>query len=306
MKKISVIMPIYNASKYLAESIESVLKSTYPNLELVLVNDGSTDASEEICKHYSENHRVVYVYQDNAGSQIARTTGIARATGEYIAFCDSDDRVMPNMYASLAEAIEQYNLDFAACGFRREQFDEVTGIEQYKVVDGSENVIKSIYSGCGGYLWNKLYKKECLPLVSFDPAINLGEDGLYNLRLASKLTRVAYTTTPMYYYRQNETSVTNSHVRPYVKWEKEILAYDKLFTSKDEPFLHTYVSKMLANCIVKGAEACVKTRLKKEYNEVCKLAKTRKIQIFSSKNTKIQYFLISKLPLVYKVLRTLL
>ena len=96
---ISIIVPVYNVEKYLSRCIESILSQSYKNLELILVDDGSTDLSYEICKKYkAEDNRVIITNQKNAGSSVARNTGLSYAKGEFIGFVDSDDWVLPNMF----------------------------------------------------------------------------------------------------------------------------------------------------------------------------------------------------------------
>ena len=115
MPKVSVIIPIYNAEKYLRESIDSVVNQSLRDIEIILINDGSKDSSEEICKKYLSDERVTYYYKENEGLAAARQDGMERASGEYIGFVDSDDWVEPDMYEKMYAAAKSNNSDVVYC-----------------------------------------------------------------------------------------------------------------------------------------------------------------------------------------------
>ena len=115
MAEVSVIIPVYNAEKYLEKCIESVVNQTLKDIEIILINDGSTDGSEEICKKYLSDERVIYYSKENEGLAAARQDGIERASGEYIGFVDSDDWVEPDMYEKMYAAAKSNNSDVVYC-----------------------------------------------------------------------------------------------------------------------------------------------------------------------------------------------
>lgn len=115
LNKISIIVPVYNAARYLPQTIESLLCQTYKNIELILVDDGSTDDSLAICKRYESDSRVVVIHQENGGVSCARNTGIANSIGEYIGFVDADDVVHPRMFEYLHNAIISTGSDISMC-----------------------------------------------------------------------------------------------------------------------------------------------------------------------------------------------
>ena len=168
--KVSVIMPIYNASEYLCPAIDSVLYQTLPEIELICVDDGSQDNSLEILKEYqSRDDRVRIVTETNAGAAIARNNGMRRARGEYIAFLDADDFVEPTFLEALYETAKQDSLDIAICAYdmynvRRARFEEATDAEHANIL--SEGVITSkkenpdhIFTSTVNSPWNKLFKR---------------------------------------------------------------------------------------------------------------------------------------------------
>lgn len=124
-KKISVIVPIYNKEDYLLVCIDSILKQTYSNLEIILVDDGSTDSSKAICeKKAKEDKRILYFNTRHTGAGAARNLGLEKSTGEFISFIDADDYIVPNYYRIMMQMIETTQSDLAECAFRRIQSKE--------------------------------------------------------------------------------------------------------------------------------------------------------------------------------------
>ncbi|MDA3769093.1 glycosyltransferase family 2 protein [Streptococcus thermophilus] len=119
MEKISVIVPVYNVESYLERCINSLLNQTYSNLEIILIDDGSTDRSGQICDQYKNRDEFVVIHKENAGLGMARNTGLDVATGKYIIFVDSDDYIDNNMIQSLYEEIQKTSSDTCIGGFKR-------------------------------------------------------------------------------------------------------------------------------------------------------------------------------------------
>ena len=119
MKKISIIVPIFNIEKYLSRCLDSILEQTYKNLEVILVDDGSVDNSGMIADKYArKDQRIKVIHQVNQGVSAARNTGIDLATGDYIGFVDGDDYIEPDMYEILMRIIEEQQVDIAHCGYQ--------------------------------------------------------------------------------------------------------------------------------------------------------------------------------------------
>ena len=167
---ISVIVPIYNVEEYLPACIESILNQTYRDLEILLIDDGSTDNSGKICDEYAEkDKRCIVIHQQNKGSSGARNTGLDNAKGEYISFIDGDDYIHPQMLEILYKEIEKENCDFAMISHKK-VFNK---LEQNKDIEGNINVIylnrhvliSGLYNKTNFLesdfqaVWNKLYKK---------------------------------------------------------------------------------------------------------------------------------------------------
>ena len=168
--KVSVIMPIYNAYDYLRPAIDSVLDQTLNEIELICIDDGSTDSSFELIKEYQQkDERVRIVTETNAGPALARNNGIKRARGEYLAFLDADDFFEPALLEKLYEAAKEKDLDIAISGYdiynsRKANFEEAQPAEHEEIFDGGAVTSKNqcpdrIFLSTNGAAWNKLFRR---------------------------------------------------------------------------------------------------------------------------------------------------
>lgn len=230
-KKVSVIVPVYNAEKYIDECIQSVLNQSYSNVELILINDGSKDQSGTICEAYaSKCENVIYKYQENSGVSAARNAGLDLAAGEYVAFVDSDDKIKKEMISLLVEAIESADADLSICGFEVLRSNGVELREIDNAVVSGQNEIAEYFAmhfleGVASSVWAKLYKRE---LVShrFDTSITMGEDLLFNLECIKKLEKVLAISPALYTYnKQNVFSLVNNYKVLY--YEQELVVCSK-------------------------------------------------------------------------------
>lgn len=137
MIKISIIIPVYNAKKYLQRCVNSIINQTYRYIEIILVNDGSVDGSAELCDQLAKiDNRILVVHQLNQGVSVARNIGMDYATGDYILFVDSDDRISENLCKLAIEKIEQYNVDAVYWGNYSVKGDNILGIDYPKLGTG--------------------------------------------------------------------------------------------------------------------------------------------------------------------------
>lgn len=191
MPRISVIMPVYNTGKVLAETVNSVLSQTYNDFELLLIDDGSTDGSGALCDMFAQQDpRVVVIHQFNGGICAARNAGLLAAKGEYITFCDHDDLYLPELLASEIEAAEQYAADLVVVGKRVESISGVKELAPSFVFTGNEiyeNLLKILGSDALGCVWNILYRKTILHGVKFNEEYKCGhEDVMFNMSVLLK------------------------------------------------------------------------------------------------------------------------
>lgn len=170
---ISIIVPVYNAGKYLEKCIESIINQTYKNIELILVNDGSTDNSKEICDKYAGfDNRVIVIHKANSGVSDTRNKGIDISKGEYIGFVDADDYIDEKMYEIMMSSIIDKSVDICACGYFIEDINDETkkitkALQESVIYNGEKEILsayyrKDLYTGIADGNWNKLIKREAI------------------------------------------------------------------------------------------------------------------------------------------------
>lgn len=214
MSLISIIVPVYNVEQYLSKCIESLTKQTLKDIEIILVNDGSTDDSVRICKEYmSRDNRIKLINKINGGLSDARNEGIKIAKGKYIGFVDSDDWVDINMYNNLYDIARKSKADIVQCDFLMvydEKFSLSDTLEGKKVY--IQEPIEYLYKGeyvKNIVVWNKIFKKELFDEIEF-PVGKVHEDEFTTYKLLMKAKLMVETDFKMYFYRQREGSITNS------------------------------------------------------------------------------------------------
>ena len=200
-EKISIIVPIYNAEKWLEKCIKSIIDQTYKNIEILLINDGSKDKSLEICEEFAKkDNRIVVINKKNEGVSISRNIGIEKSTGKYIKFVDSDDWLEKDTCEELIDLINKEKTDLAICGLNIYQNGKLLrtphldkkiveikkGLEEFKYIN------KVFASPC-----NKLYKKEKIKEM-FKTDLDIGEDVLFNLQYLRNIEKISITEKCLY------------------------------------------------------------------------------------------------------------
>lgn len=219
--KISIIIPVYNSEMNIEKCIQSVINQTYTNLEIILVNDGSTDNSESICKKYKKiDSRIKYISIENSGVAFARNIGLINATGDYIGFVDSDDYIEPDMYNYLIQNMTDRKADLSICSYFKEKLDG-NNVNKTKSNSYLKNRIDYPFIiffdlNVQGYLWNKIYSRKLLfdsknnLKVFFESDIFNLSDDLFNFRVfeRNKKIVICYGNSKMYHYVQRNNSIT--------------------------------------------------------------------------------------------------
>lgn len=257
--KISVIIPVFNTQDYLKICLDSVLQQTYHNLEIILIDDGSSDKSGEICDAYANQYSNVLVrHIKNEGVSSARNLGISLATGDFIGFIDSDDIIASDMYENLLKLVQTSNAQIACCGFTKFSDDQKLPQESVETIEifTSEQALTSLLtenkletSTC-----NKLFSVSLLTDVRFFSK-GMYEDLTFNVMVALKATKVVYSTKLGYYYRYRATGATN---RPYDGREKALLEYMNIIqTSVSERY-----PQLISSCDFCRAQNCLFILLK--------------------------------------------
>ncbi len=211
---ISIIVPIYNVEKELSRCLESIIHQSYSNIEIVLVNDGSTDDSKSIIDKYKEiDQRIVVVDQDNSGLSAARNTGLRIARGRYIMFVDSDDYLHKNAVEILYHNIIDEDADISVCNFYWDYLEQIKEepIIGDKIVFNGDDVKHQLIQNnlITVVAWNKLYKKEIWNGVEY-PVGKVHEDEYVIHKLLSNCKRTVYTNDKLYYYIKREKSISNT------------------------------------------------------------------------------------------------
>ena len=226
MKKVSIIVPVYNVEKYLAKCLDSLVNQTLQDLEIIVVDDGSKDNSDDIIRRYIEKYNnITYIIKENGGLSHARNVGYLYTKGEYIAFFDSDDYIEKDMYKKLMGKVEKYKYDIVVSDLYMEY--EETGrkvyvnsniSEEYRNLTNSKEDIeirKEIMEKIYIAVHNKIYRKELLDFVFKDtiPFINnmYYEDIVYTYSLIPNITSISFVKEPLYNYVQRKSSISNNY-----------------------------------------------------------------------------------------------
>lgn len=211
MSKISIVIPVYNVETYLEECVQSVRNQTFSDIEIILIDDGSTDKSGQICDHFAEiDNRVKVLHKKNEGVANARRDGVEKATSAYICFLDSDD-FLENVYCEkMYDCIKTYNADIVECAFYKftngqdnehQIFQNDTHFEDKEfrrvyvgdmIINGTEAVV----------VWNKLYKREYIARYVVEYGKDLLEDYIFNLQYFAMVKKYIYIAQPLLHYRQ--------------------------------------------------------------------------------------------------------
>lgn len=235
-KLVSIIVPVYNAEKYLSRCISSILNQTYKLIEVILINDGSIDDSGVICDRYAKrDHRVQVIHQQNAGPSVARNTGIETATGDYIQFVDADDFIEATMTAQLVEAMKS-EIQLVICGYKMVHKNATAIIPSIAGIYANADFLKHI-----GELYhqvllpspcNKLYDAAIINdyQIRFDKHFTMGEDLLFNLAYLHVCDRIRVSRDALYHYWMNHDSLTKG-------FNKDLMENQQLLIERVEGFL---------------------------------------------------------------------
>ena len=213
---ISIIVPVYNVEKYLKRCIESITNQTYKNIEIILVDDGSTDNSSKICDEYkNKDKRIKVIHKTNGGISSARNRGLDIAKGDYIGFVDSDDYISPNMYEILYKELINNKVDISSCDsiiFKDNdiQFKKIESYKKYIMnkLEAIETLIRN-NNNVNPSAWNKLYKKKLFKNVRY-PEGYVYEDILTTYLVIEKSNKLIHIKYPLYAYNNRSESIIHN------------------------------------------------------------------------------------------------
>lgn len=218
MKKISIIVPVYNVEKYVEKCIQSLINQSYKNIEIILVDDGSNDRSNKIIDEYAKvDSRILTIHQKNKGVSAARNAGLKVATGEYVGFVDPDDYVDYQMYETMLKKIELNMSDLAVCGFSKvtELSDKEEIFEIKDELLSPKKCVEDLFDFRGGYaikpsVWNKLFRRDKIGDLKFDENIGISEDLKFVVQYILKCNSIVYVKQAFYKNLQRDGSITRS------------------------------------------------------------------------------------------------
>ena len=304
MIKVSIIVPVYNAEFYLRPCIDSILNQTYKNIEIILVDNGSTDSSRLICEEYSKKHdNIKFDFQEKKGPSATRNKGIDLATGEYIQFVDSDDYIEKDMTEKLVSSMAG-KADLAICGFNTltigdkntklqkmiPQFSGVISIEEFNKKFGELFNANLINSPC-----NKLYNKNLIKKnrILFKEDVNIGEDLLFNLQYFKQCTNISLLNESLYNYLRinNITTLTSSYKEDFFINQKMLFESVREYLCEN----NTYDSNkdFIENRYTFSIIGCFENLFHKNSNLNYRLIKKEIIEIILDEDVinSIEYFL---------------
>lgn len=233
---VSIIVPIYNAEQYLRRCVDSILNQEYTDFELLLVNDGSTDASGYICEEYGDRDpRVIVIQKENTGVSDSRNRALDRARGKYLQFLDSDDWITPDATRLFVRAAEEYGCDMVISDFYRvvgERLSPKGDIEEEGVLTREEfaaHMMENPADFYYGVLWNKLYRRDIVEEhnLRMDTDISWCEDFMFNLEYI-RYAKVFYALhAPIYYYVKRKGSLASQgiNISKTVKMKLNVFEY---------------------------------------------------------------------------------
>lgn len=218
---ISIIVPIYNMEAYLAQCLDSIKAQTYTRWECLLVDDGSTDLTGEICRRYAAaDPRFVYIRKENGGVSSARNAALERVRGEYIGFVDPDDWIAPEMYRTLRDMMDGSGADIVQVGIVKEYTDhsEICPlVKAMTTIDGRTATVETAFDRLPNYIWNRLHRREVISCPF--PQGRVFEDYMVYGRWFVNVTKMVISPQPLYHYRMRRGSVTNSNgAREMADW----------------------------------------------------------------------------------------
>lgn len=280
-EKVSIIVPIYNAERYLKKCLLSLQNQIYKNIEVLLIDDGSKDNSSAICKEFSsKDARFRYYYQENLGVSAARNLGLKMAEGSYVGFCDSDDWEEPKMISDLMGIVSKFNADIAIVSAIKHKPDGPYSLHDTRVemVMSPEEALRQMHETTyfEGQLWNKLIKRSLLEGASFRTDITIFEDILFLWTIFPRAKIIAFKDLKDYHYIVNNESAL--HLQFSNRDMDRIKACEIMqsYAQSKFPNLEKYVKRTyLMACVNVGKKMILVKRNKDaEYKQLIEIAKT--------------------------------
>lgn len=247
---ISVIIPVYNVAEYISQCLKSILTQTYMELEIILIDDGSTDASGEICDEYArKDSRIKVIHQKNKGAAAAKNAGLQAATGEYLSFVDSDDFLEPDAYRYMVDLIRKYDVDIVQCSYR-DVFKNyaVEHILQRTILNQIDFLALFTEDWTCALLWDKLYKKTLFDGILFETGHKIDDEyftylGVMNAEKILRDNHIVYNyrkrASSVMYSPSSAQQIISDRIDYLVKRKKNVVTrFPQLRSKYDDHFLN--------------------------------------------------------------------
>lgn len=276
---VSIIVPVYNVERYLSECLKSIVNQTYTNLEIILINDGSTDGCNNICEKFKgQDSRIKVFHKTNQGVSETRNFGITKANGEYIVFVDADDIMDEKLVETLLDGLS--DCDIAICGYK-ELYENAIINHNIGVTKKINNIeaIDKIFdrSYYGGYLWNKIFKTSIIKEnnIKFSHNIGMLEDMLFVVEYMTRIKTIKLINQNLYYYRMRQSSAV------WKKKMKNIEDMNNCYNRINETLkLNNFYSKNFYYCVsmyyLRNKKKLENIDKKIDYKKIVKLVYTSK------------------------------
>lgn len=257
--KVSIIIPAYNAEDYIRKSLDSVVNQVYKNLEIIIVDDASTDNTKKIIKEYADkDDRIIPFYQSkNKGVSSARNTGLKAATGDYVVFVDSDDELTPDAIRRMIDMADKYNSDFIDSyhllylkkkNGKSVSFTEKKVPKQIQVYGSLEENTKVLDTYT--YITGKLIKKDLLKGMKFDESLSRYEDLVFEHELKTKIKNYVLLNRPIYYYFQREDSLVNTFGVKHLCYLEAAKIVKNIYADYDKEVKKTIEALLFQNMVL--------------------------------------------------------
>jgi len=331
MKKVSIIVPAYNCENTIKKCIDSLVNQTYKNIEIIIINDGSTDKTKElIIKNYKEKNEVILINQKNAGVSCARNKGIEISNGDYISFVDSDDWVEPNFIETMVKTLEEKNVDIVRCNYIKENKNESIKCSLHDLANKKMFKNEIYTSNINNYLlyFNKdwipnyvmllLIKKNILTnKIRFDKELYMLEDVAFYQKLLNKINSIYFLDEHLYHYNninmsatrdpkrveKNIIGIVNSgkYISEYMK-SNNIPFYEKDMNAKSFDLIIYYLKKLSNNTSAKEFNSTLKNIYKnQDFKKIIKKINTNKFS--KGRKAMILLFRLNLKRIIYILLK---
>lgn len=289
MKKVSIIVPVYNGEAYLDKCVDSILRQTYPDIELILIDDGSNDATGAICDQWAEkDSRVRVIHQENQGVSAARNAGLDIAAGDYIGFVDADDEISHDTYETAINAANGHDIVMwdavTVWSDGRTEPDTIPLLTQDCTIT-HERITPELLRQLAGAVWRCLYRAECLAEVRFARGIKFSEDRLFNLQAMGRAASIRYLKTPLYYRLMHAQSAVHRYHADHFEASKcahgAILQVLEAYWNKDPEYIRAYEGQLIGSAQGAIHNYFYKTSpltLKQKWDEVYRVTKDPLLQ----------------------------